>query len=859
VLASLALLSLLFPSSTAATQFALKTRVTQNFDTAGVNAPFTTAGSVTDTSDAHTSLARLCDGSAGVAAYLTASFSTYVPTMGVRFWLKARDHQGGSPTTNLSLAKIQFLSPAVALIIVRNKYGYFNAYFDNSNATATSLFMEQGGTAAFYEVNVHYATDDDVAKVYVTREGGTAVLLASKAFASPFKAGMSVTMGVFNGTWPGIVVVDDFTLYASPMLNISKPIVNAGDTITISGKQFSGSSQVNLTIRSAAGQVIFSNPTVSTQADGSFSQAVVLPSQMAVGLYYVSARQPTFYSGEVLFHLGVWGILPSQVNRTVPFNVTGYAAKPGTLVSLTIDKVAPPSLQLVASATPAYSPDGRFVSSSITIVASQPLGLYKAKIAALGTIDYASYSFDDDLTFNVGPAPLTVTVMTDATLYMRTQTVRVTAVAKYRNATTVSSVSNFLVDIRAGTQIIVVSTPMTYSPTQGLWTYERKLLESWPTGLYEVTVSLSDPAANTGVGRANFTVTAASIQAQFDFEQVVQRSETINISAILKYPDNTPVYQGTFSLIVRHGATSHVSTLRYLSSEDRWRASVTISPGDPIGSWTLMLSGADVNANVLNVSVPFTVDPATLTLSSQVDLNVSYQRTSSILFEVVVRYPSFDRVMTGTVNATISFMGGTESYSSSLAFIPTAQAWRGYLAIPRDAPEGVYAVVVHAADPYGNEGNLSRVINVIKATLVVDISADKREFQVGFDTVRFSGKVYYPDDTVMVGGSVTLEVAIGSSRKVIDLQPSGDGLWTGTMQTGFFDSGGEYSILIRASDAYGNSGTTAFSLTASQLYVIFSLIAVALSLAIAIALIWRFRQSRAGLPSAVGVEYEHYL
>ena len=859
MLASVVLLSLLLPSSRAATQFALVTRESVNFE-AGI-APFGSTGDVADDlvnyhSPSHAMKCTVPLG--GTPAYLSASFTGYAPTMGVRFWIKAIDHQGGAPTGNLSLAKIQFFSPSVTLVILRNKDGLFRACFGNEDATSAQILMDP---THYYEINVYYATDDDTAKIYVARDDtGTLGLLSSKTFSSPFRSGgVSVTLGIFNVTSPwtyGTVAVDDFTLYASPMLNISKPIVNAGDTITIYGKQFKESSQVNLTIRSTAGQIIYSNPTVPTLGDGSFSQVVVLPSQMTAGLYYVSARQPL---GEVVFHLGVWGVLPSRTNRTVPFNVTGYAARPGSAVTLTIDKVPPPSFQLLTGATSAYSPDGRFASSNIVVAASQPLGQYKAKIVVQGTIDYASYSFDDDLTFNVGPAPLTVTVQTDARQYMRTQIMRATAVAKYRNGTTVPSASNFLIDIRAGSQIIVVSTSMTYSSTQGLWTYERKLLDNWPTGLYVVTVTLSDPSANTGAGTTNFTVTAASIQAQFDFEQVVQRSQTINISAILKYPDNNPVYQGTFSLIARHGTTSHVSSLRYYSAEDRWRASATITPSDPVGSWELVLSGADLAGNVLNMSVPFTVEPAVLDVASQVDLNMSYRRTTSITFQVVVRYPSFDRVMTGTVNATISFLGGTQSYSTSLSFIPTAQAWRGSLRIPQDAPEGVYSVIVHATDPSENQGNLSRIISVVKATLRVDISADKTEFQVGFDTVRFTGTVYYPDDTVVMGGTMTVEVAVGSTKKVIDMQPSADGSWTGTMQTGFFDSGGDYTVVVRASDAYGNSGMTSFPLTASQLYVIFSLVGVALSLAIAIALIWRFRQSRAGGPSAVGVEYQHYL
>jgi len=655
------------------------------------------------------------------------------------------------------------------------------------------------------------------------------------------------------------VAIDYFRLYASPMLNISKPVVNAGDTITISGKQFKGSSQVNLTLRSTAGQVVFSYPTISTLVDGTFSQSIVLPGTLAVGLYYVSARQSVLYSGELLFHLGIWGLSSSTVNRTVPFNVTGYGAKPGGLATINIDKVPPPSLHILTGSYVASSINGRFISSSIVLSSAQPLGQYKAKLEAQGTMDYASYSFFDEFVFTVSSAPLSVLVQTDARRYMRTQTVRVTAVAKYLNNTKVSSESTVLLNIHVGSQIVVVNTPLVYNPALGLWVYDLALPYNSPTGLNEVLVTVTDPSANTGSGATNFTVTAAAIQAQFDFEQTFQRSETINISAILTYPNMAPVFQGTFNLVTKFGTTSHVASMRYYPSEDRWKASVTILPNDPVGVWTLMLAGADPVGNTMNVTIPFTVAVASMSVVSQVDLNLSYQRTNSIFFQVVVRYPSAQRMATGTVNATITFLGGVQYYVSSLTFNPAAQAWKGYLRVPADAPEGMYSVVVSAVDPSGNQGNLSRVINVVKATLTVDVKADRREFQVGFDTVKFNGSVLYPDGTLMTTGSVTVEVGVGANRKVIEMQQATEGVWTATMQTGFFDSGGEYSIIVRASDGLDNSGSATFPLTASQLYVILSLGAVALSLAIALALIWRFRQSRVGGPPTVGVEYEHYL
>lgn len=854
-------LSLLLSTSAAATQFVLVTRVEEHFDTSpGGFTPHGT-GTVTESTPAYEGAnSEKCSASSpGDTAYLSETFSSYVPTLGVKFWVCVTQHN--NQLINLSLAKIQFLNPTtVDLTIVRNKYGYFNAYSGNANVTSGSVLMNTVA-AAWYEVNVYYTTNDDVARVYITPQGGSQTLLASKPFTTAFRSGITVDLGIFDtGSSHGVVSIDYFRLYASPMLNISKPVVNAGDNITVSGLQFKGSSQVNLTIRSTTGQVIYSNPTIPTLSDGTFSRSILLPSTMAVGLYYVTARQASLYSGsELLFHLGIWGLSSSTVNRTVPFNVTGYGVKPGGSATINIDKVGPPTLHVLTGSYSASSTTGHFVSSNVVLSSGQPLGQYSAKLEALGTMDYASYSFSDEFTFTLGPAPLTVLVQTDARRYMRTQTVRLTAVAKYRNNTTVPSTSTVLLNIHVGTQVVVVNTLMVYNLGLGLWVYDLTLPNNSPTGLNEVLVSVTDPSANMGSGTANFTVTAAAIQAQFDFEQSYQRSETINISAMLTYPDLTPVYQGTFNLVTKFGTTSHVASMRYSAIEDRWKASVTILPSDPLGVWMLSLVGVDTTGNTMNVTIPFTVTTATMSVVSQVDLNITYQRTNSIFFQVVVRYPSAQRMTTGSVNATITFLGGANSYVSSLAFNAAAQAWKGYLRVPANAPEGIYSVVVRAADPSGNRGNLSVVINVVKATLTVNVKADRREFQAGFDTVKFNGSVLYPDGTMMTNGSVTVEVGVGANRRVIEMQQATEGVWTASMQTGFFDSGGEYSIIVRASDGLDNSGSAMFPLTASQLYVILSLVGVALALAIALALIWRFRQSRAGGLPTVGVEYEHYL
>ena len=859
-MASLVALSLLLSTSAAATQYYFVDRVTESFDTGPGGFTPSSGGCTPAYAIHHEGLgSELCAAALdGETAYLSETFASYVPTLGVRFWVDVISHT--NPAKNMSLARVWFLNPtpSTELRIMTNGTGYLKVYFGNVEATSTTYHMVTGsGADNWYEINVYYTTNDDVAHVYVTQNGGSQILLASESFARAFRSGVAVDLGIFEPGSSGQVAIDYFRLYASPMLNISKPVVNATETITISGVQFKPSSYANLTISSATGQRVVSYSSIAVQSDGKFSRSIDLRDfNLSAGLYDVSASQPAPY-GQVVFHLGIWGLSSSTISRTVPFNVTGYGAKPNSQVTVNIVSIS--GLYPVSTPNPIASSAGSFVSQNVVLPASQPREKYRVTLAALGTIDYASYSFSDALTFDLGPAPLAVLVQTNARNYMRTQIVSITAVAKYYDKTTVPSTSQFLLSIQAGTKVVVVNALMIYNAASGLWTYSFTLPSNSPTGFNGISVIVTDPSSNVGSGAANFTVTAAAIHPQFDFGQSVQRSETINITAMLTYPDLTPVYQGTFNLVVKFGTTSHVASMRYSAVDDRWKASVTILPSDPLGVWSLDLIGADTMGNTLNVTLPFTVSTATMSIVNEVDLDLSYQRTTSIFFQVVVRYPSTQRMTTGDVNATITFLGGANSYVSSLTFNAAAQAWKGYLRVPADAPEGVYSAVVLAVDPSGNGGNLSAVISVVKATLAVNVAADKREFQVGFDTVKFNGSVLYPDGSVMKNGSVTVEVGVGANRKVIDMQQLIEGVWTASMPTGFFDSGGEYSIIVRASDEFDNTGTATFPLTASQLYVILSLVGVALALAIALALIWRFRQSRTGGLPTVGVEYEHYL
>ena len=174
--------------------------------------------------------------------------------------------------------------------------------------------------------------------------------------------------------------------------------------------------------------------------------------------------------------------------------------------------------------------------------------------------------------------------------------------------------------------------------------------------------------------------------------------------------------------------------------------------------------------------------------------------------------------------------------------------------LPANAPIDMYLLVVKAVDQFGNAGNQTRRISVVAATLKLNISTPKKEFQIGFESVKLSGAVFYPDGTALMSGNVSAKITVGASSKAIIFTQE-SGIWTGSLQTGFFDPGGDYLFVITASDVYDNSGSVSLSLTGSQLYVALSLVGIILAIAIAAALIWRYRQMRTGAPSPVEAEY----
>ncbi len=775
----------------------------------------------------------------------------YAPTLVAQFYLNITAHTNAS--ANLWFGRVELQqSVARTLYLARNGSGLLRAYLNNTLITSASFNISK---MTWYKVVISYATNNDTLMVTIQTEGsGTVpIQVVNRLLDPPFRRGIAFTIGWLSHGFssPGSVLVKNFRLDVSPMLNISLPVSNPGDTVSIKGIQFDPYQNINVTIASLINQAVYSNPSVPTDGQGKFDISLQLPQTLKPGLYHVFAKQP--YGPRVKFHLGVWGLGVAQANRTLPINFTGSGFRIGSIVRVTMRRTYP--AYFFSEIYTVSGTEGTFASTKLTFPPSFPLGAYSVLLEAYGTLDYFNYPFSDAYEINIGKAPLFVTVETSQAVYLRTQLARIYANARYANGSRIPSVSAFTLNVKQGANTVIAGQVMTYDPGLQKWSWGFILVKENPIGIHNAVTYAVDPYGNTGSGTGNFEVKPAQLKVDlYDNKTTYQRSETISINANLAYPDGSPATTGTYLVVGSIGTVTHSSGLIYETKSGLWKSSIMILPGDPVGTWKVTMSGSDPQGNLLNYSFGVTILAANLNITIIPDVNATYQRTQSVSLQLVAKYPSGQVLSVGTLTANATRGQGLQTYSSVLQFNSQSQLWKGALKLPANAPIDMYLLVVKAVDQFGNAGNQTRRISVVAATLKLNISTPKKEFQIGFESVKLSGAVFYPDGTALMSGNVSAKITVGASSKAIIFTQE-SGIWTGSLQTGFFDPGGDYLFVITASDVYDNSGSVSLSLTGSQLYVALSLVGIILAIAIAAALIWRYRQMRTGAPSPVEAEY----
>jgi len=320
------------------------------------------------------------------------------------------------------------------------------------------------------------------------------------------------------------------------------------------------------------------------------------------------------------------------------------------------------------------------------------------------------------------------------------------------------------------------------------------------------------------------------------------------------------LFPGTsFKLTIRNPAGNFVYEATLVSDprgdfNHTWRI-----PEDAITDvYTIFVDGTGIfdDAQKEYVSVSkFTVTQAIISVNVAKQPKSSYERTETAHASFVFKYPD-ESPVTKSMEDTLPIVllqnqTSIESVAPSLVDAVNG-VWKVESKIPVNATLSMrYRFELPAMsfdDSYGNKGGSADVFSdyfeVRNATFLLTTEINGTEIQVPFGQVSLISKVAYPDGTLLLNG--TVRVLVSSATSTSELRLTYDPVisaWRTSYSTTLSDLFriGTWRLSLYASDAFGNSGTATYEVSA-QPYLFAGLLAL---LTIA-ALLGRWTISRYG-------------
>jgi hypothetical protein len=369
-----------------------------------------------------------------------------------------------------------------------------------------------------------------------------------------------------------------------------------------------------------------------------------------------------------------------------------------------------------------------------------------------------------------------------------------------------------------------------------------------PSTLYQFVFSVTDPAGKTVQSKVqNFTT--SSNQNQFAIVAVYPSSSfpgssslvgqyfakvdelrplpTLTVaqnSFILSITD-TASYQRTQTMIIQASGynvsesvtvtirTQTTSTLVFSALiaatsagivATSWRIPVNAT----IDTYVVTLTGTSTFKNPADTQrVP--VSRAIMVISSIASLKSVYQRTDVMSFSFQPTYPDGSIPSTGVGLLTLAGPGG-KGVTLTATYDSLSQTFDAAYQTSLYNQTGTWTASLggHAySDAYGNNGPGIIVTNspqLITIPLTVSVTTKNTTIAVG-QQFKFNATVAYPDGTIFQPGTVKAYLLYSGTPVVNDTVPvvfdSTLGQWIGTYTIRPSDTGGLWSLVVRASDS----------------------------------------------------------
>jgi len=842
-LLAICLVGLTVPHAEAIT-FAYNNYATANFDDQNNLDGFSLQGTTSFTLRAGTNYALNASGRSAEAK-ASSTFSPIIPPFKIAFEANITQHINASRA--LEFAYVKFgSSPNTEVRLYRSASGKLAIQIGSSAASEVNKAIR---IKSWQSIVVLY--DPSAPKVEVDINGSQAY--SSSGPSSYLNGSVAVSLGILevSSKSTGEVLLDNFALSLSASAESESSMYSPGDTVYIVGRQFSPSADIDITVKDPGAHAIRS-VTVKSDGSGYLRTNLNLSTTASAGRYEIIAADSSRGHQEVRSYFGVWKSSKSKVQRAELFTLSGGGARGSSSITIEIFK----GMNRIQLLSITAATDGSF-SKDTELAPDADIGLYSVRVSGSSTADYPYRSFSDSLTLNVTSTVIDVRISTDKSAYNRTQIMSVTAQALYPDGTSIPSSSSLRLNLYFG-RVLVTGTTMTYSSSGNKWTFTYTFGSSAYLGNYTINVRALDAYGNAGSSNRTVKVQPATLSITISgIKTTYQRTEAINLTATIAYPDGSPVTSGTFKMQLKFpGVSTREAPMQYDTNRRLWAipsgSPYVISANEALGAWALSVIGNDDSDNPGEGSSAITIVQAKISILDAA-VNSSYPRTSRIAYKIRALYPSGSALSLGQVKAILSVSSG-QRYEFALYRQTGDSSWEGVVVLGRDFAIGLANINLTASDPYANSGSWVGNFNITLAVLRIAIEAEKPDIQIGFDSVTLVGNITYPDGSQLTAGTVLANIAIGNTQlKVLNMTYSQGVGWRGVYAPGIFDPSGAYSIDITAHDMYGNGGMVSLSVNASQTLLIVTIGLVILAATIGIVL-W-IRSRRSSMPrSSMGID-----
>jgi 5-hydroxyisourate hydrolase-like protein (transthyretin family) len=539
-----------------------------------------------------------------------------------------------------------------------------------------------------------------------------------------------------------------------------------------------------------------------------------------------------------------------------------FTIKKATIaIGITTDKASYQRTETIRINATATYPNGTSIKTSVPVKLNMTVGTtrllsatsmtynttikkwtysYKIKINdPTGTYSIVVYTIDPNgnngsATKAVPVSQLTyvVTLETDKNAYQRTESIQITTSVKHPNGTVVGTGSVTATIKKGATQISGLA--LLYNAAAKTWGGSYQVRAFDPIGDWNITVLVKDAYNNNGSATKIVTVSAAQLTVSASSNGTTyQRTQTIQVTANIRYPNGTSLSVGSVNATMKIGASTVVQVpLTYSLLFGDWEAFYQIRSDDPTGGWTILFEAKDGYANTGSTTTQITVARATLQVVAMLDKS-EYQRTETAQIQAIVRYPNGSSLKPSclaldpcsSVELDIS-LGALVLGSQSLQYNTTIDRWVGSQKIEIDDPLGNYTFRVQARDTSDNSGTVETTARIVAATLSVTVWTDRTSYSLVYDTIGIRANATYPDGTLLREGNVSATITSGTYLSNVTLVYDSVRLtWTGSRYLSVTNPIGTYNIQVEATDQYGNWGTASRQIDVQPWYLVMTVAA----------------------------------